>query len=121
MAKWHQKDIVESTTVWASLKGCGKRKLSLVQPTQFPRLHNQKRKDGAPERESHLHWGARVSGEADALQQSFETGVVAQCVHAGIDMKINQPMRMILVGFLEVFQRMIVFAQTDVDAREDVG
>ena len=59
---------------------------------------------------SPTYWGAQVSGKADAAQQILETRVVAQSVHARIYMKIDKPVRMFFVGFLEVFNSTVVFA-----------
>jgi hypothetical protein len=65
-------------------------------------------------------WESRASGKGDTPQQVLETRVVAQTVHAGIYMKIDEPVRALFVGFLEVFDRAAVFSQTDVDSREEV-
>jgi hypothetical protein len=63
-------------------------------------------------------WG--TLGKADTLEEIFETHVVAQAVHAGIYMKIDEPVRAFFVGLLEVLDRTVVFTQTDVDSREEV-
>ena len=65
-------------------------------------------------------WESRASGKGDTPQQVLETRIVAQTVHAGIYMKIDEPVRALFVGFLEVFDRAVVFSQTDVDSREEV-
>jgi hypothetical protein len=43
---------------------------------------------------------AVIVGQADTLQQVLEAKVVTQLVHAGIYMKIDEPVGMFLVGFL---------------------
>ena len=43
-----------------------------------------------------------------------------QVVHARIDVQINQPVGMFLIGFFEVFDRAIFFAQTGVDSGKEV-
>jgi hypothetical protein len=115
--KLRQKVTVGSTTVWASLKGHARRDSGSTRLTQDPPLREPNRKDGRP---NCFHWESRASGKGDTPQQVLETRVVAQTVHAGIDMKIDEPVRALFVGFLEVFDRAVVFSQTDVDSREEV-
>jgi len=45
--------------------------------------------------------GARC-GEADALEQILETGLVAQIVHGWIYVEIDEPVGVVLAGLLEV-------------------
>src|SRR5215467_12468263 len=83
----------------------------------MPTRVNQNRKYGPP---NCFHWESRASGKGDTAHQVLEMRVVAQTVHAGIYMKIDEPVRALFVGFLEVFDRAVVFSQADVDSREEV-
>jgi len=60
-------------------------------------------------------------GEADALEQILKTGLVAQVVHDGIDVEIDEPVGMVFVGFLEVIEGAVVLSEADVDSGEEVG
>ena len=59
--------------------------------------------------------------EADALEQILETGLVAQVVHDGIDVQVDEPVGVVFVGFLEVIEGAVVFSEADVDSGEEVG
>src|SRR5882724_1887624 len=62
----------------------------------------------------------RECGKADTSQQVLETGVAPQSVHARIHMKIYKPVGMLLIGFLQVFNRTVVFSQADMDPSQEV-
>jgi hypothetical protein len=59
-------------------------------------------------------------GEADALEQILEAGLVAQVVHDGIDVEVDEPVGVVLVGFLEVIEGAVVFTEADMDSSEEV-
>jgi hypothetical protein len=63
----------------------------------------------------------RQCGKADTPQQVLEPSVVTQAVHARIYMKIDKPVGVFFVGFLQIFQRPVVFSQADMDSGEEVG
>jgi hypothetical protein len=49
---------------------------------------------------------------SDALQHVIETWIVPQAVHAWFHMQIDKPVGVLFVGFLQVFDRAIVFLPT---------
>ena len=59
--------------------------------------------------------------KADTPQQIFETWVLPQAVHAWINMKVDKPVGVLFVGFLQVFNRARVFSQAKVDPGKKVG
>src|SRR6476660_8986941 len=59
--------------------------------------------------------------KANPPQQALETLVVAQDVHARIYMKIDKPVGMLLIAFLQVFNRAVVLSQANVDSGEGIG
>src|SRR5258708_14009352 len=60
-------------------------------------------------------------GKADTPRQVLETSVIPQAVHARIYMKIDKPVGVLFVGFLQVFHSAVVFSQADVYTGEEVG
>src|SRR5580698_3848333 len=62
-----------------------------------------------------------ASGKSNTPQQILETGIAPQIVHARVYRKVNKPVRVFLVGFLQVFQGPVIFSQADVDSSEEVG
>jgi hypothetical protein len=62
----------------------------------------------------------RGVGEADTLQQVLEMWVVAQTVHAGIDMKINKPVGMLFEALLQACHGAIIFSQAHVDSGQEI-
>ena len=54
-------------------------------------------------------------------RNSLKTWVGPQGVHARIHMKIDKPVGVLFIGFLQVFNRAVVFSQADVDSGEEVG
>ena len=65
--------------------------------------------------------GGRQRGKANPPYQALETWVVPQVVHARIYMKIDKPVGMFFIAFLQIFNRAFVFSQADVDSGEKVG
>ena len=63
----------------------------------------------------------RQCGKPDTPQQVLEPYIVPQGVHARIHMKRYKPVGVLLVGFLQVFNRTVAFSQADVDSGEEVG
>src|SRR5580704_12327613 len=63
----------------------------------------------------------RECGKADTPQQVVETWIVPQAVHARIYMKIDQPVGVLFVGLLQVFNCAVIFSQANVDSGEKVG
>src|SRR5215469_18932656 len=61
-----------------------------------------------------------VQGKADAPQQVLKTWVGPQAVHARIYVKIDKPVRVLFVGFLQVLNHAVVFSQAGVDSGEEV-
>src|ERR1700722_2301147 len=61
-------------------------------------------------------WRVRRRRQADAFQQIRETGIVAQIVHARIYMKVNEPVAVLRVGFLQKFNRAVMLGQAEVDS-----
>src|SRR5271154_1513603 len=59
-------------------------------------------------------------GKADPAQQILEAWIVAQIIHAWIDVKINKPVGVVFVGFLEVLNRLVVFSQAHMDSSEEM-
>jgi hypothetical protein len=49
-------------------------------------------------------------GKADNPHQFLKTRIGPQAVHAGIEVKINRPVGMLFEGFLQVFERAIIFS-----------
>src|SRR5438132_14410853 len=62
----------------------------------------------------------RECGKADTSHQVLETRLAPQSVHARIYMEIYKPVGMLLVGFLQVFNRTVVFSQADMDPSQEV-
>jgi len=60
------------------------------------------------------------AGEADTTQQFLETRVVPQAVHARVYMKLDEPVAMLGVGFLEVLKCAVVFSEAEMDSGEEV-
>src|SRR6266403_1936550 len=60
-------------------------------------------------------------GKADTPRQVLEAWVIPQAVHARIYMKIDKPVGVLFVGFLQVFHSAVVFSQADVYPGEEVG
>src|ERR1700733_13485650 len=60
------------------------------------------------------------AGEPDTTQQFLETRVVPQAVHARVDVKVDEPVAMLGVGFLEVLECAVVFSEADMDSGEEV-
>src|SRR5258708_9440607 len=60
-------------------------------------------------------------GKADKPRQVLETWVIPQAVHARIYMKIDKPVVVLFVGFLQVFHSAFVFSQSDVYPGEEDG
>ena len=58
--------------------------------------------------------------KADTPQQVLKTWAGPQSLHARIDVKIDEPVGVLFVGFLQIFNRAVVFSQADVDAGEEV-
>ncbi len=91
-------------------------------PTYCPMIHlEQCSLDTGCWASSRTGIGDRQCGKADTPQQVLETRVVPQAVHAGIYVKIDKPVRVLFVGFLQVFNRAVVFSQSDVDSGKEVG
>ena len=63
----------------------------------------------------------RRCGEADAREQVLETGFVAQVVHDGIYVEVDEPVGVVLEGFFQVIEGAVVFPQADVDSGEEMG
>src|ERR1039457_5358189 len=59
-------------------------------------------------------------GKANTPQQVLETWVVPQAVHARIYTKIDKPVGVLFVRFLQVFNRAVVFSQADMDSGEEI-
>ena len=53
-------------------------------------------------------------------QQVLKTWVGPQAVHARVYVKIDKPVGVLFVGFLQVFNRAVVVSQADVDSGEEV-
>src|SRR5881396_2105305 len=60
-------------------------------------------------------------GKADTPRQVLEAWVIPQAVHARIYLKIDKPVGVLFVGFLQVFHSAVVFSQADVYPGEEVG
>src|SRR6267143_576856 len=60
-------------------------------------------------------------GKADTPRQVLETWVIPQAVHARVYMKIDKPVRVLFVGFLQVFHSAVVFSQADMYPGQEVG
>jgi hypothetical protein len=56
-----------------------------------------------------LQKGGCQRGKADTLQQALKTWIFSQGVHAWIHVKIDKPVAMLFVRFLQVFNRAVVF------------
>lgn len=54
------------------------------------------------------------------LEQFLEAGLVAEGVHAGIDVEIEEPVGVILVGLFEVVEGLVILAEADVNSGEEV-
>src|SRR5579863_4177897 len=63
----------------------------------------------------------RHRGEANPPQQGLEPWIVPQAIQARIYMKVDKPVGVLFVGFLQAFHRSVVFSQADVDSGEKVG
>jgi hypothetical protein len=59
--------------------------------------------------------------KANPPQQALEVLVVPQAVHARIYMKIDKPVRVLFIAFLQAFDRAVVFSQADIDSGEEIG
>src|SRR5256886_5225541 len=61
-------------------------------------------------------------GKADTPRQVLEAWVIPQAVHARIYLKIDKPVGVLFVGFLQVFHSAVVFSQADVyPGEEEIG
>ncbi len=60
------------------------------------------------------------AGRPIRRNRSWKRRIVPQAVHARIYMKIDKPVGVLFVGFLQVFDRAVVFSQADVDSGEEV-
>src|ERR1700720_1542808 len=93
---------------------------TVLQMMKFPFRYGIERRDTLAKSKGALKHRVRGCGEADAPQQVLETRIVPQIVHARIDMKIDKPVGVLFVGFLQVFNCAVVFPQADMDSSEEV-
>src|SRR5262245_8565118 len=61
-----------------------------------------------------------LARQADAAQEGLEARVGAKGVHAGINVEIDQPVRVFFGGFFKIFHRAVMLAQAEVDSGEEV-
>ena len=62
-----------------------------------------------------------MRGKSDPPQQILETRIVPQIVHTRIYMKIDKPVAVLFVGFLQIFDRAVAVSQANVDSGEEMG
>ncbi len=61
------------------------------------------------------------AGRPTLRNRSWKAWRVPQVVHARIQMKIDEPVGVFFITFLQVLNRAVVFSQADVDSGEEVG